>query len=197
MASTQHQTQAARETGADSGVVGDLHAVACRAELRSAADALGTRAVRMLGEATPRASRSRPSAPARGIPRRHGGHCAREKNRLRTGHRVMQSSGVRSRRQRRRACRMGSKVSRYPQAISGALRALQRGKSVLIGLKRGQTRRIQAYRPGPRWARLGEDQAATGCRPSCRRPILPRKRRAGVASKRKTEPAPGALMPAD
>lgn len=46
MASIQHQTQAARETGADaapdSGAVGDRHAAACRAELWRMADARGT-----------------------------------------------------------------------------------------------------------------------------------------------------------
>lgn len=127
MASTQQQTQSARETGTDadpdSGAVGDLHAAVCRAELWRMADALGPRAGRALGEATPRApsraSRSRPSAAARGIPRRHGGHCAREKSGLRTGHHARLSNGVRSRRQRRRACRMGSMVSQVP---SGSFR---------------------------------------------------------------------------
>ena len=88
------------------------------------------RAVRELGEATPRAIAREPvetvgrgvgsdwtlrerarlsAAAAREVPRRHGGHRARL------------SSGVPSRRQRRRACRMGSKVSQVP---SGEFQAL-------------------------------------------------------------------------
>ncbi len=132
MASTQQQTQSARETDADSGAVGDLHAVVCRIKLRRVADARGPHAVRALGEDTPRAPararRSRPSAAARGIPRRHGGHCAREKNRLRIRHRAMLSNGVRSRRQRRRACRMGSKVSQVPSGSFRRSMGLAAGK---------------------------------------------------------------------
>lgn len=183
MASTQRQMQAARETDVDSGAVGDLLAAGCRAELWRVVDARGPRAVRALGEATPRAparvSRSRPSAAARGIPRRHGGHCAREKSGLRTGHHAMLSSGVWSRRQRRRACRMGSRVS--PQVPSGSFRrstGLTAGKICSNRVQKGDKcagfRRIGLVR---RWARLGECQAATGCRPSCRRLILPRRGR--------------------
>jgi len=70
MASTQSQTQAARgadpDADPDSGPLGDIHAAACRAELRRMADALGTRARygcwERLRRAPLRASRSRPSA---------------------------------------------------------------------------------------------------------------------------------------
>ena len=80
MASTQHQTQAAREIGADpdSGAVGDLHAADWRAELWRVADALGTRARYVCWErlrrAPLRASRSRPSAAVAGAT----GPCGRE-----------------------------------------------------------------------------------------------------------------------
>lgn len=69
MASIQHQMQAARETDAGSGAVGDLHAAAARAELRRVADALGKRAVRALGEGTPRARAERDRRPHRAASR--------------------------------------------------------------------------------------------------------------------------------
>ena len=71
MASTQYQTAAARETDVDvnpdSGLLGDLHAAGCRAELWRMADALGAaRAVRVLGEDTPRAIAREPIETAAG-----------------------------------------------------------------------------------------------------------------------------------
>jgi len=140
MASTQHQMQAARETGADpdSGAMGDLHAADWRAERRRMVDALGTRA-----------RRSRPSAAvSRAI-----GPCGRE-SAYRRPQRAESRAGTAGIVQGcRAACGLAvsgagraewtKRYPRYPQAISGALRALQRGNFVLIGSKKVQMRRIQ------------------------------------------------------
>ena len=144
MASTQHQMQAARETDADSGVVGDLHAAVCRAELRCVADALGTRARygcwERLRRATSRAILRPPRAESRagtaGIVQGCRAACG------------LAVSGA-------GRAKWPKRYPRYPQAVSGALRALQRGKFVLIGPERGQMRRIRAYRPSPTLGAFG------------------------------------------
>jgi len=157
MASTQQQMQAARETRTDadpdSGAVGDLHAADCRAELRRMADALGTRArygywERLL-RARRRARAGRDRRPQRAESRADTAGIAR-------GRRADCESDIAQ--CCRAACGLAvsgagraewaQRYPRYPQAVSGALRALQWGKSVLIGPKRGQMRRIQAYRHG-------------------------------------------------